>query len=221
MRSHILTVAMLAAIIFPVAVLADNPALAQNPANINSVTTDTAPSNSGSSINDNDYNLYAFVMQDYYKVPINDIATIKQKGVSAEEIPVVLFFVKNAKVTIDQVMEHRQRGEKWVNIAEALDIKPAMLFMPIKEEVTQSHFSRAYGYFKTKQLKSWKWVNLDDEDFVNLVNLKFLARHYDAPAFDIIKQRETGATYISMNVELNDRKYRANNEKELKSAWKK
>ena len=159
-------------------------------------------------------------MQDYYKVPVKDIAGIKSKGVGAEELLVILFFAKNAKVPIDQVLEHRLKGEKWVAIAEALDIKPAMVFVPVKEEVTEAHFARAYGYFKTKQIKSWKWVNLEDEDFANLVNLKFLARHYDVPAYDIIKQRETGASFMAMNVELNDRKFRAHNEKELKSAWK-
>jgi hypothetical protein len=207
MRDYIITAALLIVTLAPTKLLADNPLLAN-------------PSSSGSSVNDDDYNLYSFAMQDYYKVPVKDISSIKQRGVGAEELPVVLFFVKNAKVTIDQVLEHRLKGEKWVDIAEALDIKPTMLFVPIKEEVTEPHFARAYGYFKTKQLKSWKWVNLEDEDFANLVNLKFLARHYDVPAYDIIKQRETGATYMAMNVELNDRKFRAHNEKELKGAWK-
>lgn len=213
MRNQSLRILAFAAFLIPAISFADDHGLG--------AALGVTQANSGQTINESDYNLYAFTMQDYYNVPVNDISMIRQKGIGPEELPVVLFFVKNAKVTIDQVLEHRQKGEKWVAIAEALDIKPAMLFVPVKEEVTQSHFSRAYGYFKTKQLKSWKWVNLDDEEFANLVNLKFLARHYDVPAFDIIKQHETGASYVAMNVELNDRKFRALNDKELKKAWKK
>jgi hypothetical protein len=182
----------------PVALFADNAP---------PTSSSTASSSSSSSTAD-DVSLYTYSMQDYYGIPVNDINHIKEKGLAAEEIPVVLFFVKNGKATIDQVLEHRQKGEKWVAIAESLDIKPSMIFVPVNEEVTGARYGRAYGYFKTQQIKSWKWVTLEDEEFVNLVNLKFLSRLYLHAPSDIIKKREAGSTFMAMNSDLNDQKYR-------------
>lgn len=139
---------------------------------------------------------------DYYRIPQDEVITIRGRGVPPYEIPVVLLIAKRAHVPPEIVMEFRLRGNTWLYTTLHFGLGPEIFYVPIGVAVRDPFFRKAYGYYKHRPKKEWKTIVLSDEDIINLVNLKLMSEHYGYPPEKVIRMRSRGQEFGSINDEI-------------------
>lgn len=82
-------------------------------------------------------------------------------------------------------------------------LSPEIFYVPVRA-VPGPPYGKAYGYYKNKPKKEWKKIVLDDDDIINLVNLRFISKHYVYSSDNVIRMREKGKSFIDINHEIRE-----------------
>ncbi|RJR17416.1 MAG: hypothetical protein C4581_08025 [Nitrospiraceae bacterium] len=145
-------------------------------------------------------------IRDYFKVPEPDIRKIKDRHIPDEQIPVVLFLAAMAHVPPPAIIDLRQAGRTWMEICRHFGLAPDIFYVPVKEVVKGPPFGKAYGHYKNKPKKEWKNIVLDDDDIINMVNLRFLSDFHKYSPEDIIRMRTEGRNFTTINERFREEK---------------
>lgn len=145
-------------------------------------------------------------IRDYFKVPEPDIKKIMDRHIPDEQIPVVLFLAAMAHVPPPAILDLRQAGKTWMDICRHFSLAPDIFYVPVKEEVKGPPFGKAYGHYKNKSKKEWKNIALDDDDVINLVNLRFLSDFHKYSPEDIMRMRSEGKNFVIINERFREEK---------------
>ena len=159
----------------------------------------------GVTIDDSGLKEFHLAIGDFYKVPQRDIEIVKERKISDEELPVVFFLAKRAKVAPDKIIELRVGGRSWIEITHFYGLG-AEIFYVKAGKVDTPPYGKAYGYYKNKPKSEWKYIKLDDDDIVNLVNLKFISTKYNYPPESVIKMRSDGKNFMAINKDFKEGK---------------
>jgi len=154
----------------------------------------------GLSILDAGLRSYLSSVSSYYGVPQREVVFIKEERIRDEEIPVVLFMANRAHVAPATIIDLRQDGRTWMEIASRFGQRAEIFYVPVRE-VKGPPYGKAYGYYKKKPKHRWKKVVLSDADVVNLVNLKFLSDHHGYSPETVIRLRAQGKSFVVINDE--------------------
>jgi hypothetical protein len=144
---------------------------------------------------------------EHYKVPEKEIIVVRQKNIPDEELPVVFFLASRAGVAPSVIIKLRLGGKSWMAITAHFGLNAGIFYVPAAK-VSGPPYGKAYGHFKNKKKAKWGAIRLSDAEVVNFVNLKFISEHYGRPADDIIKMRQKGANFVSINAEVKKSKGR-------------
>lgn len=154
----------------------------------------------GISIGDEGLRGFYLAVGDYYRVPQREVIIIRERGIPAEETPVVLFIAGRARVSPSIIMDMRLGGKGWTDILVHFRLGPDILYVPVREGVAIGPpYGKAYGYYKKKPKKEWRKIVLSDADVVNLVNLRFLSEHHGYAPERVMKLRGEGKNFIVIN----------------------
>ncbi|HMK61076.1 MAG TPA: hypothetical protein VK452_08015 [Dissulfurispiraceae bacterium] len=134
---------------------------------------------------------------DYYRIPEHEIVIIRERKIRDEEVPVVLFIARKARVPYAGVLDMRDRGMSWMDITRYYRLNPEIYFAPARGS-EGSPYGKAYGYYK-KDLRNG---GLDDSEIVNLVNIRFISRRYGFPPEGIIRMRSAGRSFVIIHEEI-------------------
>jgi len=143
---------------------------------------------------------------DYYRIPQTEVVIMRERGIPACEIPVVLFIAKKAHVAPEIIMDLRLRDNTWLYTTLRFGLGPEIFYVPVGVVVKDSLYGKVCGYYKHKPKKEWKTIVLSDDDIINLVNLKLMSEHYGCPPEKIIKMRSGGKEFVSINDEIRKEK---------------
>lgn len=150
---------------------------------------------------------YFLAAGDYFGVDPDKETAVKEKGIPDEEVPVALFIVDNSRVTtttarLDDVVALRLSGKKWIDITWDYGLTTDIYYFPVNGDVQVAPFGKAYKkFFSTPRVK-WRHMAIDDDDIMNLVNLRFLSRYYEMTPEEIISMREKENKYVVINNEI-------------------
>lgn len=172
----------------------------------------------GISIGDEGLRGFYLSIGDYYEVPQKEVLIIKERRMPDEEIPVVLFIARKARITPKSIIDLRISGKTWGEITVHFGLSQEIFYVPVKE-VKGPPYGKAYGHFKKKPRKDWKSVSLEDDDIINLVNLKFTSEYYNCNPEEIIRMREKGENFININNKI--KKAKKSQDKKVKISKKK
>jgi hypothetical protein len=152
---------------------------------------------------------------DYYRIPQTEVVIIRERGIPAYEIPVVLFIAKRAHVAPEIVIDFRLRDNAWLHTTLRFGLGRDIFYVPMGVVVEGSPYGKTYGHYRHKSRKEWKTITLSDDDIINLVNLKLMSEHYGYPPEKIIKMWLGGKEFVSINNEIlkEKEKIRENGEK--------
>jgi hypothetical protein len=132
---------------------------------------------------------------EYYRIPESEIVIIRERNISDEEIPVVLFIARKARVPYAGVLDLRESGMSWIEITRHYRLNSEIYYVPAKETAGPV-YGKAYGYYMKHPRQEWGGARLDDADIVNLVNLKFISNRYGYAPERIMKMRSAGRNFI-------------------------
>lgn len=157
----------------------------------------------GVSISDEGLRGFYLSVGDYYRIPYREVVIIRERGIFYEEVPVVLFIAQRARVEPSVIIDLRLRNKSWMDIIIHFGLSPEIFYVPVRV-VPGPPYGKAYGYYKNKPKKEWKKIALDDDDIVNLVNLRFISQHYGYSADNVVRMREKGKSFIDIDHEIRE-----------------
>ncbi len=130
----------------------------------------------------------------HYQVPEREVVVIRERGIPEEELPVVFFIARHAHVSPDVVMDLRLHRRSWHDITLHFGLSPEIYYVP----VSGPPYGKAYGHYKKHSKGGWKKARLSDVEIVNQVNLNFISRQYGYSPAQIMKMREHGTSFVSI-----------------------
>lgn len=157
---------------------------------------------------------FYFSIQEYFKVPEKEIIFVRERKISDEELPVVFFIAQRARVLPKAVIDLRLAGRSWIDITLHFGLNPEIFYVPVKVEIKDPPYGKAYGHYKKKPRKEWREIRLLDGDIINLVNLKFISEYHKFPPEEVIKMRSEGKNFVVVNEEIQKGKGRKGKIKE-------
>lgn len=154
--------------------------------------------NTGISIGSEGIKSFYFSISKYYDVPETQVERTRERRISDEELPVVFFIAGKAGVNPQVIIDLRLGGSSWYDISVKYGIYSNAYYVPL-ESHPGPPYGNAYGYYKNKPRKEWKKIRLNDEDIINLVNLKFMSEYYNYKPEKIIEMRKAGKQFVVIN----------------------
>jgi len=145
---------------------------------------------------------FLLTIGNYYRIPQTEVMIIKEMGIPAYEVPVLLFIAKRARVEPGDVRDFRLRNNTWLETTLRFGLSPQIFYVAVGGGINDALYGKAYGYYKHTPKKEWKRIVLSDDDIINLVNLKLLSEYYEYPPEKIIKMRSQGKEFCSINDEI-------------------
>lgn len=158
-----------------------------------------AASDRDAPVDDREVRSFYLALQDYFRVPEPEIASLKEQGLSYEELPVIFFIAERSQTETRRVMELRLASRTWTEIAFRLGLTPDVFYVPVTSPVSSPPYRHAYTGYSRKPKREWKTVSLTEKDVVNLVNLRFLSENYGCPPERVIDLRAAGRTFLQIN----------------------
>jgi hypothetical protein len=157
----------------------------------------------GVSIGDEGLRSFYLAVGNYYRVPEREVVIVRERHIPDEEIPVVFFLAQKAHVRPSAIMDLRLAGKTWLDISLHFGVGPEIFYVPVRETVVVGPpYGNAYGHYKKKPKKQWSTIVLNDNDVVNLVNLRFMSDHYKYEPEKVMKMREGGKNFVTINEEV-------------------
>jgi hypothetical protein len=155
----------------------------------------------GASIVDGSLRGFHVALGEYFRVPEREIVVIRERRRMPEyDIPVALFIAQRAHVAPNVVVDMRLSGRSWMDISLHYGIGPDVYYVPVERDYGPP-YGKAYGHYKKKHRKEWRDIRLDDDDFVNMVNLRFISEHYGYSPDEVVRMRSSGKNFSEINDE--------------------
>lgn len=142
---------------------------------------------------------------DFYRVPEKEVIVVRERNIPEDELPVVFFIAQRAHVRPEAIVDMRLKGDSWMDITLHFGLGPDIYYIPVKE-VSGPPYGKAYGYYNNRPRKEWKAIRLDDDDIVNLVNLRFMSKHYRYAPEQVMRFRSNGEDFLKINADIKHEK---------------
>ncbi|MEF3168577.1 MAG: hypothetical protein K6360_04470 [Deltaproteobacteria bacterium] len=140
---------------------------------------------------------------DYYRVPERDIYIIRDCGLAPWEVPVVCHIARAARCSPMTIIDLRHRGLSWYDITLHFGLSPDIYYVPLpRGYMPCPQYGKAYGHYKKKR---GRVVILDDDDIVNLVNLRFMSDYHHVPPERIIDLRSRHRDFIVIDRDFREK----------------
>ena len=181
----------------------------------------------GSIVNGNLNNFY-LAIGEHYRTPLQQVIVVRERHIPDPEIPVVYFLARQARVAPEVIVDLRLHGNSWMDITLRYGLSPEIYYVPVTR-APGPPFGHAYGHYKKKHRKEWKNLRLDDDDVIELVNVRFLSERYHRTPDEVVRLRTAGNDFYRINDEMRggererdkkERKEEKKREKEYKKEHK-
>ena len=169
------------------------------------VSISAADINAELCIEDGRVSSFYLAVGNHYQVPDKDIIVVKKRNISDDELTVVFYLARKAKVTPGIIVDLRSNGMTWMEITSRYNLTAEIFYVAI-DNASGPPYGKAHGHFKKRNRKEWGSIKLSDIDIVNLVNLKFVSGRYDLSPDVVVKMREQGQSFIAINDKIHKSK---------------
>ncbi|OGC85907.1 MAG: hypothetical protein A2V73_08120 [candidate division Zixibacteria bacterium RBG_19FT_COMBO_42_43] len=157
--------------------------------------------NVGLSIQDGEVRSFYLAVGDYYGVPERSLIVVRERHIPDDEVPVVFFLAREARVGPDVIVNLRLSGKSWMDITLHYGLSPQIFYVPLAVDPGPP-YGKAWGYYKKHPRNKWREIRLADADVVNFVNLKFISNHYGYSPDQVVKMRSGGKKFVAIHGEI-------------------
>ena len=155
----------------------------------------------GATIVDGNIRNFYLAIGEYYRVPEREVVLIRDRHIPHHEVPVVLYLAQRAHVEPGMIVDLRLKGQSWMDITLHFGLGPDIYYVPMRE-VSGPPYGHAYGHYKNKPKKQWKNIRLDDDEVVNMVNLRFISDRYKYSPDTVARMRSGGKDFVVINEDI-------------------
>ena len=131
----------------------------------------------------------------FFGYPEREVIVIHKRGIPDNDLPVVFFISRHAHVAPEVIIDLRvRRGWSWSRICAYYRIPPAVFYIPVPRYGPQ--YGHGYGHYRHHpHRRDWDRIRLTDAIIINQVNLIFISKYYDYPPERVIRMREQGSSF--------------------------
>ncbi|MBN2653947.1 MAG: hypothetical protein JXR79_02385 [Nitrospirae bacterium] len=168
----------------------------------------------GVSIGDEGLRGFYLSVGDYFSVPEREVVFVRERRIPDEEIPVVFFLSRYARVAPQIIIDMRLRGMSWMNITLHYKLHPDIYYVPLKRNPGPP-YGKAYGYYMKRPKKDWHKIRLHDRDVVNMVNLRFITEYHRYDPDYVVGARSKGRNFVVIDRDVKrDRKLKGSDDRD-------
>jgi hypothetical protein len=142
---------------------------------------------------------------EHYGVQEKEVVVVRERNVPDDDLPVVFFLARHARVEPAVIVKLRLGGKSWMDIAFHYGLTAEIFYVDFERDPGPP-YGKAWGHFKKKKRADWGTIRLVDADVVNLVNLKFVSERYGYSPHEIVKMRAKGQDFVRIHKEVKARK---------------
>ncbi|MEJ5227103.1 hypothetical protein [Thermodesulfovibrio sp.] len=139
-------------------------------------------------------------ISDYYNVPVRDVYVVRDRYpfIKDEELPILFFIVKEAKLQPHIILHYRKMGLSWYDIMVRVRLKPEQCFERYIV-IEGPPYGKAWGHYKKHQKR---FIVFRDVDIVELSNIHFISNYYHERPDIIVAAKKRYPKYIDVNREF-------------------
>lgn len=153
-------------------------------------------------------NSYFLSIGNYFSVPQREVREIRKRRIPDEEVPVVFFLAREARVEPETIVSLRLKGKSWQAIVSMFGLGPEIFYVPVDRDLDVGPpYGHAYGYYRNRPRRDWRRMRLGDDEIVNLVNLKFMSEQYRFPSETIMRERRQNKRFDEIGDDLDRQRY--------------
>jgi hypothetical protein len=144
----------------------------------------------------------------YYHLDDSIVTSTRERRIADEDLAVVFYLAKQAGIRPVDVVDLRLLKKSWMELTLHFGLSPEIYF--VAAETTPSlPYSKALAPFKKMPRTEWKKIVLDDQDIVNLVNLRFVSSGYRTSVDEVMRLRSEGKNFVAIAKEILSPEYKA------------
>lgn len=181
---------------------------------LGTATTAGAQVSAGVSITDDGIKSFYLAIGQTYNVPEREVVAVHERRIPDEELPVVFFIARRARVAPSTVIEFRLGNHSWFEVSRHFGLGADAFYVECRE-VPKGPNGRALGYYRNRPRSEWKDIRLGDDDIVNLVNVRFVMDRYHYPAEEVFRLRESNRNYVTVHREAERGRHRDGEKKKV------
>ena len=150
-----------------------------------------------------DYSLeYIQTVGDHFQASYQEVNSLIQPGLTAEELAPVYLIAREAKVPATEVAAKKIAGSSWSDIANEYQVLNNTFFVSLGTNANpkpNSDCEKSLARFYNTPELEWANIVFEDAEIVNLCNLQMIAKeHRFAPSF-VIRRRANGNDFMTIN----------------------
>lgn len=131
-------------------------------------------------------------VRDYYQVEEPEYRWVEDSRLDRSEWPVVFEIARQAQVSPEVVLELRQQGWSWMDISWHLGVYAERYYVPVSFAERRGLYWDTYRYYRQWPRDRWHQIRFSDNEFIALINLRFMSGHYHYRPEQIVRWRHSG-----------------------------
>lgn len=149
---------------------------------------------------DGDLRDFYFSISHYYRVPVKNVYIIKERHpfIIYEELPILFFIVREARVEPDLIVKYRKNRHTWFDIMIRFRLHPERVFERYIV-VDGPPYGKAWGNRKKHRNTA---IVFRDIDIIELSNIKFISDYYHTRPEIVIETKKKHSRYIDVHKEF-------------------
>lgn len=134
----------------------------------------------------------------HYKSKPGTAAAFQERGIPADQLPVVFYISHHARVTPKRIVDLRLSGKSWNDITLQVGHHAGLFHV----QTVENHgppYGRALGYYRKYPEHEWSKIKLTDKEVIGLVNIKFIAARFDYNPDQVLKLHIKGESLVKLH----------------------
>jgi hypothetical protein len=141
---------------------------------------------------------------DYFNVPFREVIQLHRRGITEEEVPVILFISTRSGVDASLIVRARLRGASWMEISRRYGISERAYRATVRETSVGARGNSRGRDARGSERSRGRYV-IDDAGIILAVHLMFMKGHYGCGEEEIMLMRERGKGFVSIDCDLSER----------------
>jgi hypothetical protein len=158
----------------------------------------SAPVFDGSGVAAQDASVDAYLggLAGHFGLPAAEVRVLSEWDIEPEEVAVVLFLAEEGGVSSDALIALHRAGRSWTQLAERYGMHAGTFHVPLAESASAGPLSAAYERFRGTPRAQWSSIDLDEDELVQLVNLKVLSDYLNVPPGRVVGAWEQAGSFV-------------------------
>lgn len=138
----------------------------------------------------------------HFGVPRAEVDILRDWGLPAQEVPVVLFVAERAGVSPEALIAVWREGSSLEEILARYEVGVTALHFPLPEDAAAGVLERVYEALRATPVAEWDEVKLTANEAVAFVNLRMLIDIAGAGPVDILRLADEHEDFVDVYTEL-------------------